>query len=103
MSFVGNVLGISGQMSGWSYESSNWTNPTIWLLGWDDWAPYPIDPTVRSTALRHGNFDYLTNSVNWDPNISEPSIPSSLALPQSPPFFPPTSPFPQSHPTSHTN
>jgi len=88
MSFVGNVLGLSGQMSGWSYESSNWTNPTIWLLGWDDWAPYPIDPTVRSTALRHGNFDYLTNSVNWDPNISERSMPSSLYLTQWPAFFP---------------
>ncbi len=40
-----------------------------------------------ATALRHGNFDYLTNSVSWDPNISERALPSSLYLTQKPAFF----------------
>src|SRR6266852_4694094 len=87
MSFLGNVLGLQGQMAGWSYDSNDWNIPTIWLLGWDDFAPYPMDAMVRTTALRHGNFDYVTNSVNWDPTISERSLPNSLYLSQRPAFF----------------
>jgi len=87
MSFLGNVLGLQGQMAGWSYDSNDWNIPTIWLLGWDDFAPYPMDAMVRTTALRHGNFDYVTNSVNWDPTISERVLPASLYLRQRPAFF----------------
>lgn len=31
--------------------------------GWDDWPPYPVDKRVAATAVCHGNYDYLTNSV----------------------------------------
>ena len=34
MSFVGNVLGASGQMSGWVYETTFiGGKPGIWMLG----------------------------------------------------------------------
>ena len=87
MSYVGNVLGIAGQMSGWVYESSSIDTPGIWLLGWDDWSPYPIDPRVKATAIRHGNYDYLTNAVAWDPANSNHTLPPSLYLQQKPAFF----------------
>jgi hypothetical protein len=99
MSFVGNVLGLSGQMTGWSYESNDWSVPTVWLLGWDDWSPYPMDPMARTTALRHGNFDYLTNSVAWDPNIAKRDLPASLYLTQKPAFFG-SNPWPWVDPTA---
>jgi hypothetical protein len=86
-SFVGNVLGAAGQMGGWVYESGSMGQPAIFLLGWDDWAPYPVDPQVAATTIRHGNFDYVTNSVKWDPNISAQSLPSSLYLSAKPAFF----------------
>ena len=86
-SFVGNVLGAAGQMNGWVYESGNMDQPAIFLLGWDDWAPYPVDPQVAATTIRHGNFDYVTNSVKWDPNISTQTLPSSLYLSGRPAFF----------------
>ena len=86
-SFVGNVLGAPGQMGGWKYQSGSMTTPSIFLLGWDDLSPYPVDARVAATALRHGNLDYLTNSVSWDPNISERTLPSSLYLVQKPAFF----------------
>jgi hypothetical protein len=86
-SFVGNVLGAQGQMRGWVYQSGSMRTPSIFLLGWDDYAPYPVDAKVAATALRHGNFDYLTNSVSWDPNVSERTIPSSLYVTQKPAFF----------------
>ncbi len=85
--FVGNVLGASGQMTGWVYESGSMDTPSIWKLGWDDWNPYPIDPQAILTTLRHGNFDYVTNSVVWDPTISNHALPPSLYLAQKPAFF----------------
>lgn len=85
-SFVGNVLGVPGKMKDWVYQGSRGI-PTIWLLGWDDWWPYPIDPNVAATTLRHGNYDYVTNSVVWDPNITNHTLPPSLYLKERPAFF----------------
>jgi hypothetical protein len=87
-SFIGNVLGVPGKMAGWSYEGTFASGQgSIWLLGWDDWSPYPVDAQVAATTLRHGNFDYLTNTVNWDPRIASHSLPDSLYLPGKPAFF----------------
>lgn len=88
--FVGNVLGVPGRMNGWVYQATSGLlmgTPTIWLLGWDDWSPYPIDANVAATALRHGNYDYVTNSVVWDPNITDHTLPASLYLTRKPVFF----------------
>ena len=90
MSFIGNVLGAPGQMTGWTYESTGrngMSRPAIWLLGWDDISPQPYDPETIKTTLRHGNFDYLTNSVHWDPGIADHSLPPSLYLSKKPDFF----------------
>jgi hypothetical protein len=87
--FVGNVLGQPGKMSDWVYEATSGMlgSPKIWLLGWDDWPPYPTDSNVAATALRHGNYDYVTNTVVWDPNIPDHALPDSLYLRQKPAFF----------------
>jgi hypothetical protein len=95
-SFVGNVMGNSGTMGGWLYEdpgnapgNSAWQNGRfIWRLGYDPghWAQ-AADPLVQSTALRHGNFDFLTSSVKWDPRIPDHTMPPSLYLTRKPPFF----------------
>jgi hypothetical protein len=92
-SFVGNVLGASGQMAGWSYEGSFRSDtPGIWLLGWDDWDPYPSDPRVTGPladggVFRHGNWDFVTSSVaHWESGYST-DLPDSLYLPGKPAFF----------------
>jgi hypothetical protein len=86
--FVGNVLGAQGQMAGWVYEADPLTkNAGIWKLGWDDWSPYPVDPQVIATTLRHGNYDYVNNAVVWDPGISDHTLPNSLYLSAKPAFF----------------
>ena len=88
MTFVGNVLGAAGQMNGWVYETTFTSGkPGIWMLGWDAVKPYPIDAQVVATTLRHGNFDYVTNSVNWDPAIPGRELPNSLYLTEKPAFF----------------
>jgi hypothetical protein len=85
MSFVGNVLGAPGEMGGWVYETT-WTanyKPAIWMLGWEK----VTDAQVSATALRHGNFDYVTNTVKWDQTINNHTLPKSLYLTQKPAFF----------------
>ncbi|HEY1907916.1 MAG TPA: hypothetical protein VGG91_17840 [Myxococcaceae bacterium] len=90
MSFVGNVLGTPGAMTGWTLEPTGpggMLKPAIWLLGWDDKQGTPYDPTVAARTLRHGNFDYLTNSVSWDPGSDDRGLPPSLYLKEKPAFF----------------
>jgi hypothetical protein len=95
--FIGNVLGEPGRMEGWLYEdpgdgtygsaTSRWGKRfAIWKLGYapGSWGQ-AADPKVRSTVIRDGNFDYLTNSVRWDRQPVE--LPKSLYLTQKPEFF----------------
>jgi len=107
MSWVGNVLGLPGEMSGFVYEDT--TNAMmvsgvscIYTFGWDDWySSYPtIDPDVDllATTLRDGNFDYLTNQVHWhgvggsgsSSGLTPPAVstlPNSFYLSSKPSFF----------------
>jgi hypothetical protein len=87
MSYIGNVLGTPGHTSGWVYTSGHLGLPAIFLLGWDDLSPYPTDQNVAATAMREGNYDYLTNMVHWDPAIATHNLPDSLYLTREPAFF----------------
>jgi len=100
MSYVGNVLGAQGQMTGWAYESASGPGGSagIWKMGWDDWSPYPRDPMSTSTTIRDGNFDYLTNQVHWhglggsgpSNGLTPPAVsllPNSMYLSAKPWFF----------------
>jgi hypothetical protein len=102
-SFIGNVMGVAGQMSGWVFQDSgmtggSWGNgSSIWKFGYDPthWEQ-AADPKVLSTALRDGNFDYLTNSVKWD--RAAQALPNSLYLASKPAFFG-SNPWPWVDPT----
>lgn len=95
--FIGNVLGLSGQMSGWANTGSySVGTPGIYLLGWDDWNPYPVDSVVSkdpiATAdwrgcLIHANYDYLSNTqVQHSSDIL--TLSSSLYLGATPSWWP---------------
>lgn len=103
-SFVGNVLGRSGQMTGWNYtdramscdsrgdncsaNNGNWGDSDIWKLGYDPerWNMYPDAKTLQ-TVIRDGNYDFLTNSQRWHSTPAGFTIPSSLYLTSKPAFF----------------
>lgn len=88
-SFVGNVLGTEGQtllpgQTAFVQEgvADGGTVP-MWTFG----AGSADEATVRSRTLRHGNFDYVGNSVVWDPAIADRVLPASLYLKAKPAFF----------------
>ena len=90
MTFLGNVLGAEGAMGNFTYDVTGilgMNAPAIWLLGWDDVSPQPYDPLTAQTAVRHGNFDYLTHTVVWDPASNDQTLPDSLYLSRKPAFF----------------
>jgi hypothetical protein len=45
------------------------------------------DGTAFSLLYRHGNYDYVTNSVIWDPTNADHSLPASLYRAAKPTFF----------------
>jgi len=93
MSFVGNVLGLSGKMTGWVYEDNGMSQPysgvkAVWRIGYDPvhWEQSG-DPDVLNTLIRDGNYDYLTKSVHWQSAKGSLSLPNSLYLKAKPAFF----------------
>lgn len=46
-----------------------------------------LDLTVTGTMIRHGNYDYLTKKIAWDPAISDHTIPNSYYLTGKPALF----------------
>ena len=90
-SFIGNVLGTSGHTSGWTYNCisgpNNIPGNCIWDLGWVDISPQGYDPNTAATAIQDGNYDYLTNTINWASNDTAHTLPNSLYLSGKPVFF----------------
>ena len=102
--FIGNVLGEEGMellrnQRNFVYEADsaaefydpntgqNAQDVPMWLLGYvGEELGQPNDPKVAETAIRHGNFDYVTNGVVWDPDLSQ-EMPASLYLTSKPSFF----------------
>jgi hypothetical protein len=95
MNVVGNVLGAPGQ-SGAAYETTDGQTcgnrvPFVYRLNYDSAGgfctfPSPMDSRASNTLLRHGNFDYVTSSVQWSPSIPQ-DLPPSLYLTSRPAFF----------------
>ena len=99
-SFVGNVLGFDGQeplpdprsegQGGYSslvYEASPEQADVapMWDVAWTDAGLQ--EPKTVATLIRHGNFDYVTRGVVWDPANAVHALPASLYLSGPPPFM----------------
>lgn len=88
LNVVGSVLGTPGKsnryevLPGQPYD--DWSDNVIWALGIGSGVD---DPEVAATLLRHGNFDYVTNSVIWDAAIPNHELPASLYLSEKPSWW----------------
>lgn len=92
-SFVGNVLGLSGQMSTWMYSGNSiFDDKSVWLLGWDPTQQTGTDPKVVDSGfaghvLRAGNWDWKTSTQKWEDGTSVVTLPNSYYLSGKPKFF----------------
>jgi len=90
MTFVGNVLGQPERATmarGYQDDQAKAPlKPTIWLMGWNDKAPYTIDTHVAATSIRDGNWDTLLGKQTWLSG-SAGILPDSLYLTSKPAFF----------------
>ena len=102
---VGNVLGDASWTPA-AYEMAGQVDfvsqPSIYRLGYpnmtnNDYAAsvawpsiyglsYP-DAKVKSTLLRHGNYDYFNKATVWDSGISDHNLPASLVYSSKPSYF----------------
>jgi hypothetical protein len=69
----------------------DWTEYVIWALGIGSGVD---DLDVAATLLRHGNFDYVTNSVVWDPGFADHDLPDSLYRTERPDWWCQETPWP---------
>lgn len=114
---VGNVLGSTGL--NWVYEltTTNYSDRFIYRLGYPgignnfitgtnppSTSPGALDTRTKSTLLRHGNYDFATRSIVWDPAITDRTLPNSLYLTSKPAWFGnrPWPPFDPALPNSAT-
>jgi hypothetical protein len=98
---IGNVLGTAGVSQVYDpADTLSYTTPTIYRLGFPNMGndsytgtrppstdPQALDTRVRDTLIRHGNYDFVTKSTVWDPNIQDHGLPASLYLASKPAWF----------------
>jgi hypothetical protein len=93
--FVGNVLlkpdlGLDGPRPVLlSTSMASAAAPAVYRIGFSSLGgPFDAldDGTALRLLLRHGNFDFVTNTVEWDPRLSR-DLPPSLYLRARPAFF----------------
>jgi len=106
---VGNVLGTPGTQTVYEQSVSDYPvdayNPIYTLGYWCTYAGATWCPSISTgydfntlnSLLRHGNYDYVTNSTHWEPTIATQHLPNSLYLANQPSWFTTpwgTTPFP---------
>ena len=91
-SVIGNVLGTPGYHT--IHERSNGepddsrADRVIYRLGYrGKWDQPPHDDLATMDLLRHGNWDSVTQSVKWDPQITSQELPKSCYLSSKPAFL----------------
>lgn len=90
-SFIGNVLGLPGQTwTAFEDSGSRDAGAGRYAYTWgyfSDGGTSTVDAKSKATALRHGNYDYQSQSVKWDAAIAARTLPASVYLSSKPAFF----------------
>lgn len=90
LTFVGNVFGQPGDVGAYEATENCAEGLAIYKIGWPSdcgLGDESIDPLVRETLIRHGNYDYVSGDTIWDETIEEHDLPDSLYLGAKPSFF----------------
>jgi len=82
--FIGNVFKKPGD-TGVTYSTGS--GEGVWKLGCYKDNCSNQDKKVQDTMIMHGNFDYITNAIQWDSSISDHNLPNSYYFSSKPAFF----------------
>jgi len=85
-SFVGNVLGITGQHTSWSNATLR-PATQIPYPSYNTPVVYDYAASIGGSSLNHGNYDYKTNGVAYWEGGSDHALPQSLYYSSKPSFF----------------
>jgi len=77
INIVGNVIGTSGISGAYELNGTTTCANAAFKIGYYGGGCSTWDSGVSDTILRHGNFNYMTNSTHWDESISDHAIPWS--------------------------
>ena len=93
MNAVGNVLGTAG----WSttYDAHDSGPRAIYQTGGNGAGASDV---AFTSLFRHANFDTIHNTVVWDPNTADRTLPSSFYLSAKPGWWPAGTPWPWAGP-----
>jgi MYXO-CTERM domain-containing protein len=87
---VGNVLGAPGTAGVYEFPGASACDVFVkaaFVLGYESSCSAATDPQVLATLLRHGNYDGITQTTQWDGAHSDHTLPPSLYLSSKPAFF----------------
>jgi hypothetical protein len=91
MSVVGNILGYPAMQANQGKYSMVYERNVraVYRLGYNanDGQRIICDTRPKATLLRHGNFDYVSNAVIWDPANPDHRLPDSYYLAAKPDWF----------------
>ncbi|MBN2102517.1 fibronectin type III domain-containing protein [bacterium] len=76
MTFIANVL----------HHENSLEDRIVWVFP-DDPDDFSDPDLTMSTLICHGNYDYMSENVQWDPDIENHDIPDSYYLDSKPDFF----------------
>jgi hypothetical protein len=86
---LGNVFGNEGMKGIIEAAAPNYGQKMVWRLGYKtpSGGGAADDPKTAQTLLRHGNLDFISKQIHWDPTIQNQKLPNSLYLTAKPAFF----------------
>lgn len=76
MSFVGNIL----------HHENSMEDRRVWYFP-DEPDDFSDPELTMNTLISHGNYDFMSENVQWDPDIDNQDIPDSYYLDGKPGFF----------------
>ncbi|MBI5536355.1 MAG: right-handed parallel beta-helix repeat-containing protein [Deltaproteobacteria bacterium] len=87
---VGNVLGAPGTQGVYEFPGAATCDVFVkaaFVLGYESSCSAATDPQVLATLLRHGNYDGITQTTQWDSTNADHTLPPSLYHSSKPAFF----------------
>ena len=84
---IGNVFGMLNDKGVYNFDlPKSGKDVCVYRFGYDQFKTNN-NPVVQPSTFLHGNYDFITDTTNWDTSTQSYVIPQSLYLKEKPSFF----------------